>query len=199
MKFIPFFILTLIALLSIGGYGVYALFIQPAYPAGATQEYQIYPEEFRVNVNGETAVITNGQSLTTPTGNFVLPIIGKFKEAGEVRITVKTGEMGLTEYNILIATGDYADSSTSWTYSGGTFNWRSPGRPIFGGYHGLHIISGNPEMDHALESIKNGDTVTITGFEGDGKMTMIQNGETFTARTRGCERVIITGLKITRA
>lgn len=199
MRIITFFIFVMCILIAVGGYGVYALFSQPVYHTGEAEEYSVYPENFRFEANGEVATIDNDK-LITSTGNFVLPIRGKYEYTGIVIINTVESVMGVKTHEVAVATGGYTDPEIQWSYAKGRFQWISKkSAPLFGDYMGLHIVSGDPEMSSALESLKPGDTVTITGYRGANTMTLIENGQTFTRSTDGCIRVIITGLKITRA
>ena len=190
-------ILLLIIILLGGSITAYCLCKPPL--SGTTEEYFTDPSTFQMSINGETAIISDNQKkLSTASKSFIVPIKGDYKRTGTVKINVKTNDHGIAENHIGIGTGDYAKPDTKWTLNKGWFTWTSRERFIFGHGYGTHILCGDTEMKKALNSLRIGDEVEITGLEGVGIMEVTIDGQTFTANTVGCDRVIITGLKIKR-
>ncbi|MCD6229380.1 MAG: hypothetical protein J7K00_01085 [Candidatus Diapherotrites archaeon] len=198
MKLITFVVLGMIIMISVVSVGAYA-FVKSAdfgYISGTTEDYSVAKEDFRLEVNGEIATIQDGK-LASPGDTFVVPIKGKYKTSGTVKITNTENNKGIIIYNLGVGTGDYAKASTKWSFNrnSGWFSWRSPDSLIFGKGTGLHVLSGSPEMNAALESIRVGDEIVISGYDGE-KIILYENGKKLTRGLKGCHYVVVTDLKI---
>ena len=206
MSFFKIFFLTLIITLTVCialiGCGAYVLEnFDLTSKSGTVEEYSISPEDFQVKVNGEIATINNGE-LSTPSRNFIMTLEKEIMTyEGEVKLNVKTNDMiGLIEYNIALATGDYAKDDNTWEYDKKKGEFSVTGnRQITGNMFGLHIISGNASIEKLLKSIKIDDTVEATGYISTGAFEMIlPNGEHFIRTTGGCINLMVTEIKIYR-
>lgn len=200
MKLITFVALGMIIMIGALSIGAYALVKSAgfAYTSGITEEYSTSKENFQMEVNGEIATIQDGK-LATPGDTFVVPIKGKYKTSGMVKISNTENDKGIIMYNLGVGTGDYAKDTTTWSFNSnnGWFSWKSHDLLIFGHGTGLHVLSGSPEMSAALESVRTGDKIIISGYDGE-KIILYENGERLTKGLRGCHYLIVTDLKIKR-